>query len=116
MSLLVDLQIGAETAAPIVYFPVDPNRVIQNGDRYWRARLGIVAQSTRDEAELTVGEIINHFGGYYPNPRDPDEVIAAVGLEEKRRTRTRRLSGPIEASKPWAEFSARHPEPSACRS
>jgi len=27
------------------------------------------------------------------DPRDPDEVIASVGLEDKRRTRTRKLSG-----------------------
>ncbi|WP_405057375.1 ABC transporter ATP-binding protein [Kribbella sp. NBC_01505] len=62
-------------------------------DRHWRARIGIVAQSSRDEAELTVAELIHHFAGYYPAPRDPEEVIAAVGLEEKRKTRTRKLSG-----------------------
>jgi ABC-2 type transport system ATP-binding protein len=68
---------------------VDPAR----GDRQWRARLGIVAQTSRDEAELSVAELVHHFAGYYPAPRDPEEVIAAVGLEEKRRTRTRKLSG-----------------------
>ncbi|TDD58738.1 ABC transporter ATP-binding protein [Kribbella antibiotica] len=67
----------------------DPAR----GDRQWRARIGIVAQSSRDEAELTVAELVHHFAGYYPSPRDPEEVIAAVGLEEKRKTRTRKLSG-----------------------
>jgi ABC-2 type transport system ATP-binding protein len=67
----------------------DPARA----DRHWRARIGIVAQSSRDEAELTVAELIHHFAGYYPSPRDPDEVIASVGLEEKRKTRTRKLSG-----------------------
>ena len=68
---------------------VDPAR----GDRYWRARLGIVAQTSRDEAELSVAELVHHYAGYYPAPRDPDEVIAAVGLSEKRKARTRRLSG-----------------------
>ncbi|WP_456074180.1 ABC transporter ATP-binding protein [Kribbella turkmenica] len=68
---------------------VDPAR----GDRVWRSRLGIVAQTSRDEAELSVAELVHHFAGYYPNPRDPDEVIASVGLTEKRRTRTRKLSG-----------------------
>ncbi|GAA1691244.1 ABC transporter ATP-binding protein [Kribbella yunnanensis] len=67
----------------------DPARA----DRQWRARIGIVAQSSRDEAELTVAELVHHFAGYYPSPRDPEEVIAAVGLEEKRKTRTRKLSG-----------------------
>jgi ABC-2 type transport system ATP-binding protein len=68
---------------------VEPAR----GDRSWRARLGIVAQTSRDEAELSVAELVHHFAGYYPAPRDPDEVIAAVGLTEKRKTRTRKLSG-----------------------
>ncbi|MFG1812332.1 ABC transporter ATP-binding protein [Kribbella sp. NPDC049174] len=68
---------------------VEPAR----GDRYWRARLGIVAQTSRDEAELSVAELVHHFAGYYPAPCDPDEVIASVGLSEKRKTRTRKLSG-----------------------
>ncbi len=68
---------------------VDPAK----GDRIWRSRLGIVAQSSRDEAELSVAELVNHYAGYYPDPRDPDEVIASVGLDEKRKTRTRKLSG-----------------------
>jgi ABC-2 type transport system ATP-binding protein len=68
---------------------VDPG----HGDRHWRARLGIVAQSSRDEAELSVAELVHHYAGYYPNPRDPEEVIAAVGLEQKRKARTRKLSG-----------------------
>jgi ABC-2 type transport system ATP-binding protein len=62
-------------------------------DRHWRSRIGIVAQSSRDEAEASVAELVHHYSGYYPDPRDPDEVIAAVGLEEKRKTRTRKLSG-----------------------
>ncbi len=62
-------------------------------DRAWRGRIGIVLQSTNENAELTVEEMVRHFARYYPDPRDPDEVIAAVGLEEKRRARTRALSG-----------------------
>jgi ABC-2 type transport system ATP-binding protein len=61
--------------------------------RAWRGRIGIVLQSTTENAELTVEEMVRHFARYYPDPRDPDEVIAAVGLEEKRRSRTRALSG-----------------------
>jgi ABC-2 type transport system ATP-binding protein len=62
-------------------------------DRAWRSRIGIVLQSSTENAELTVEEIVRHFARYYPDPRDPDEVIAAVGLEEKRKARTRALSG-----------------------
>jgi ABC-2 type transport system ATP-binding protein len=64
-----------------------------DGGPDWRARLGIVLQSSLENAELTVAEMVGHFARYYPDPRDPDEVIVAVGLEEKRKARTRSLSG-----------------------
>lgn len=59
----------------------------------WRARIGIVPQSSNENAELSIEELLRHFARYYPNPRDPDEVIAAVGLDEKRKARSRSLSG-----------------------
>jgi ABC-2 type transport system ATP-binding protein len=62
-------------------------------DRAWRSRIGIVLQSSADNAELTVSELVRHFAGFYPDPRDPDEVISWVGLEQARRIRTRALSG-----------------------
>lgn len=68
---------------------VDP----QHGDRVWKSQVGIVLQSDRDLGDLTVAEAVHHFAGYYPDPRDPDEVIAAVGLTEKRRARNEKLSG-----------------------
>ncbi len=68
---------------------VDP----QSADRAWRARVGIVLQSVNDLAEATVEELVRQFAHYYPTPRDVDELIAAVGLEDRRRTRARQLSG-----------------------
>ena len=68
---------------------VDPAR----GDLTWRSRVGIVLQSSVENAELTVAEMVTHFAGYYPASRDVDEVIAAVGLQEKRDARVRSLSG-----------------------
>ena len=68
---------------------IDPQR----GDRAWRARLGIVLQSEAEQGNATVREQLAHFAGFYPRPRDIDEVIAAVGLEEKARTRIKKLSG-----------------------
>ena len=65
----------------------------QAGDRAWRSRLGIVLQTNNDLAEATVTELVHHFARFFPDPRDPDEVIAAVGLQEKVRTRARQLSG-----------------------
>jgi ABC-2 type transport system ATP-binding protein len=59
----------------------------------WRSRIGIVLQSTSDNADLSVAEVVEHFAVFYPNPRPPVEVIAAVGLEEKREARVRELSG-----------------------
>ncbi|GEL96699.1 ABC transporter ATP-binding protein [Cellulomonas terrae] len=65
----------------------------QDGDRAWRSRLGIVLQSNNDLAEATVAELVRHFARFFPDPRDPDEVIASVGLQDKVRTRARQLSG-----------------------
>ena len=50
-------------------------------------------QSATEPGNFTVREQLEHFAGFYPNPRDVDEVIAAVGLEAKARTRIPRLSG-----------------------
>ncbi|GGO24289.1 ABC transporter [Micromonospora parathelypteridis] len=61
--------------------------------RRWRSRIGIVLQTATDAADLTVRETVRHFAGYYPSPRDPDEVISAVGLTEKADSRIRSLSG-----------------------
>jgi ABC-2 type transport system ATP-binding protein len=52
-----------------------------------------VLQTTGGHDELTVEEMVRHFARYYPDARDPDDVIRAVGLDGKRRTRARHLSG-----------------------
>jgi len=59
----------------------------------WRARLGIVLQADRDLGDLTVREAVQHFAGYFPRPRDPDDVISAVGLQAKAKSRNGKLSG-----------------------
>lgn len=59
----------------------------------WRNRIGIVLQSTQDTAELTVREALTHFASYYSNPRDVEDVITLVGLQEKADDRARTLSG-----------------------
>ncbi|MDX6356810.1 MAG: type transport system ATP-binding protein [Streptomyces sp.] len=61
--------------------------------RAWRSRVGIVWQDESAAQELTVAETVRHFARYYPRPRDVDEVIALVGLEEKAGSRTKQLSG-----------------------
>src|SRR5882724_7848326 len=62
-------------------------------DARWRTRIGIVLQSTSDQADLSVDEVVRQFHAYYPAPREPDAVIDAVGLAEKRSARVRTLSG-----------------------
>jgi len=59
----------------------------------WKARIGIVLQQTGESGNVTVREQLTHFASLYPHPRDIDEVIAAVGLEEKQKTRIKALSG-----------------------
>jgi ABC-2 type transport system ATP-binding protein len=61
--------------------------------RIWRNRIGIVLQSTADAGDLTVIETLSHFAKYYSAPRDTDEVINSVGLNEKRGALIRTLSG-----------------------
>jgi ABC-2 type transport system ATP-binding protein len=61
--------------------------------REWRNRIGIVLQSSADAGDLTVLETVEHFSGYYSNPRKVDEVINAVGLVEKESALIRTLSG-----------------------
>ena len=67
----------------------DPAR----GGAAWRSRIGIVLQGGAESGELTVEELVRHFALYYPQPRDPDEVIVKVGLQDKRTERSRSLSG-----------------------
>ena len=59
----------------------------------FRARVGIVLQSSAVYPTLTVREMLELFAGYYPRSRDPAELSALVGLEEKRDARVRTLSG-----------------------
>ena len=61
--------------------------------RQWRNRIGIVLQTSNDAGDLTVAESVSHFSHYYSEPRDPEEVISAVGLIEKAGALVRTLSG-----------------------
>ncbi|WP_275559307.1 ABC transporter ATP-binding protein [Streptomyces sp. 5-6(2022)] len=64
-----------------------------SGGREWRSRVGIVWQDESAPAELTVRETVRHFARYYPRPRDPEEIIGLVGLEDKAGSRIKALSG-----------------------
>ncbi|MDR6969892.1 ABC transporter ATP-binding protein [Leifsonia shinshuensis] len=77
------------TAGQVTVLGVDP----ASGGTAWKARLGIVLQTSAEAPNVTVREQLTHFARFYPARRDVDEVIAAVGLTEKARTRVRNLSG-----------------------
>ncbi len=58
-----------------------------------RERVGIVLQQTGIYRNIRVREALVHFAAFYRAPRDPDEVIALVGLDGKQDARARTLSG-----------------------
>src|SRR5919108_1860765 len=65
----------------------------QRGERSLRERVGVVLQSSGHFRELTVREVLDLFGGYYPRPRATGEVIDLVGLGDKAGARVKTLSG-----------------------
>ena len=67
----------------------DPSRA----GRGFRERIGIVLQSSAVYPTLSVSELLDLFAGYYESPREPDEIVRLVGLDEKRAARVRTLSG-----------------------
>ena len=67
----------------------DPGRT----ERAFRERIGVVLQESELWPVLTVREIHRMFAGYYERPRDVDEVVDLVGLEEKRDAKVKTLSG-----------------------
>jgi ABC-2 type transport system ATP-binding protein len=68
---------------------VDP----AESDGSWRDRVGVVLQESQPEPGLSVRECLNLYSGYYRAPRDVDETISLVGLEQKAETLAERLSG-----------------------
>jgi ABC-2 type transport system ATP-binding protein len=77
------------TGGEVNVLGVDPAKA----NRDWRARVGIVLQGVGEFETVTVREVIRHFATFYPAPRDPEEVIAAVGLSEKATAKAGKLSG-----------------------
>jgi ABC-2 type transport system ATP-binding protein len=70
----------------------DPRAGGQAG-RAWRARIGLVLQSTSLDAQLTVTEALTLFGGLYPGRRRVGEVLDVIDMAADARTRIGALSG-----------------------
>lgn len=77
------------TAGEVQVLGVDP----EHAGRGWRARVGVVLQSSRVEPQLTVRECLQLYAGYYPRPRSVQEVIELVGLKKRSEVRCGLLSG-----------------------
>jgi ABC-2 type transport system ATP-binding protein len=79
----------ARDAGTVEVLGFDPQR---SGPSF-RERIGVVLQQSQLWPTLTVAETHRMFADYYEHPRDVDEVIRLVGLEEKRDARVKTLSG-----------------------
>lgn len=65
----------------------------QHAGPAYKARIGVVLQSTGMDPYLTVAETLELFGGYYPSPRPVGEILGLVGLADKADMRVTKLSG-----------------------
>ena len=63
------------------------------GDGGWRNRIGVVLQESQLERGLTVRECLRLYAGYYRTPRDIEETLGLVGLDERAGALTGQLSG-----------------------
>ena len=79
----------APTAGTVRVLGTDP----RHGGRRWRARTGLVLQSTSLDAELTVAATLSLYGQLYPDARPVGEVLELVDLAGDAQTRVGVLSG-----------------------
>jgi len=77
------------SAGEVSVLGIDP----AHADAAWRDRVGAVLQESNAEPGLTVRESLQLYSGYYLQPRDIDETITLVGLDEKADTLAPQLSG-----------------------
>jgi ABC-2 type transport system ATP-binding protein len=56
-------------------------------------QVGVMLQSGGIPTGIRPDEVLRQYAGFFDAPRDPDELLDAVGLTHRRRTAFRRLSG-----------------------
>ncbi|MEV2276136.1 ABC transporter ATP-binding protein [Nocardiopsis sp. NPDC049922] len=76
-------------AGEVTVLGADPARA----GRRWRSRIGVVWQQETEVPRLAVRTVVRHFAGYYPHPRDVDEVLDLAGLTERADALAHSLSG-----------------------
>ncbi len=79
----------APSAGTVRVLGADPRR----GGRAWRARVGLVLQSTSLDSGVAVGDLLGLFGQLYPDPRPVAEALELVDLVGEARTKVGALSG-----------------------
>jgi ABC-2 type transport system ATP-binding protein len=79
----------APTAGTVQVLGANP----RTAGRAWRARIGLVLQTTSLDAQLTVAEALTVFGSLYAGPRRVGEVIDLIDLAADTTTRIGALSG-----------------------
>ena len=77
------------TAGEARVLGVDPRKDL---DRVKRM-IGVQLQAASYFSLLTITEILELFGSFYPTRRSPDELLEVVGLQDKARSYVRHLSG-----------------------
>jgi ABC-2 type transport system ATP-binding protein len=65
----------------------------RHGGRAWRARIGLVLQSTSLDMQLTVAEALGLYAGLFPRPMAAAAVLDLIGLHSDSATRIGALSG-----------------------
>ena len=58
-----------------------------------RDRIGLLPQDFRPHGRLTARELVSYYRGLYADGQDPEDSLAAVGLEDAADTRYENLSG-----------------------
>jgi ABC-2 type transport system ATP-binding protein len=77
------------TSGEVRVLGVDPRRELDKVKQI----IGVQLQAASYFSLLTIEEILTLFGSFYPRRRDPAELLATVGLADKRKAYVRQLSG-----------------------
>jgi ABC-2 type transport system ATP-binding protein len=85
----INLMLGLRrpSSGRALLFGLDPN------DRRARSRCGVMLQESGVPDTLTVRELVELFGSYYPHPMPPERAIGLAGLEPQARQQSGKLSG-----------------------
>src|SRR5919106_4226782 len=77
------------TAGEVQVLGVDPRKDLERVKRM----IGVQLQAASYFSLLTITEILELFGSFYPTRRDPAELLKTVGLLDKGKAYVRQLSG-----------------------